>query len=119
MTFARGLLGLAALILVMGGSLLGQDKKDTAKAKGTLPQNWSKIGLTDAQKQDIYKVQTEYRGKIEDLQAQIKKLQNDERAELQKVLTDAQKARLKEILLEKAPGEDKTPKKDKAEKTDK
>lgn len=119
MMYARGLLGLAALVLVMGGSLLGQDKKDSAKAKGTLPQNWSKLGLTDTQKQDIYKVQTEFRGKIEDLQAQVKKLQNDERTELQKILTDAQKARLKEILLEKAGDDKAPPKKDKGDKTDK
>mgnify|MGYP000707666372 CR=1 FL=1 len=39
---------------------------------------------------------------VEALEAQIKKLRQDEKADLMKVLTDAQRARLKEILKEKS-----------------
>src|SRR5262249_6326406 len=65
--------------------------------KGTLPANWKKLGLTDDQVKKVYTVQAEYRTKIAKLQQQIKDLQQQERAEMEKVLTDAQKARLKEI----------------------
>jgi hypothetical protein len=88
-----------------GGTLFGDDEK-TTKAKGSLPQNWSKLGLTDEQKQKVYSIQGQYRTKIDGLQQQVKQLQKQERDELGRVLTDAQKARLKEILASKVPGGD-------------
>jgi hypothetical protein len=105
-------------VIVASGSF-GDDKKadkTSAKVKGTLPANWSKLGLSDEQKQKVYTAQSEYRGKIADLEAKIKELKKQEREEMEKVLTDAQKARLKELLLEKAPTEKKD--KDKKEKTE-
>lgn len=121
MTKARLGIGFLALAfaLVMSGGLLGQDKKD-APVKGQLPAQWKKLGLNDDQVKKIYGVQTEYRGKINELKDKIKDLEKQERAEMEKVLTDAQKARLKEILLEKAPADSKTDKKDdkKEEKKD-
>jgi hypothetical protein len=102
------LLGVVAVVLLAGGWSLGDDKKtddkkpdekkDTpATLRGQLPANYKKLGLSDEQKQKIYKIQGEYRTKILELSEQIKKLTADERAEYMKVLTDAQKARLKEL----------------------
>jgi hypothetical protein len=94
------------MVFLAGGWLFGDDaKKDPPqKAKGTLPTNWSKLGLTDEQKQKVYSVRAEYRTKIEALQREIKDLQKKEMDECAKVLTEAQKARLREILTEKVPG---------------
>lgn len=109
--------GLLAVFLISSGALIGDDK-DTPKAKGTLPQNWGKLGLSDEQKQKVYSTQEEYRGKIGALEKQIRELKAQERADLEKVLTDAQKARLREILASKAPADtkDKKPDEKKEEK---
>ncbi len=106
--FVRVLTAIVLSVLVVGGLALAQEG---GKAKGTLPQHWSKLGLTDKQKQEVYSIQTEFRTKIEDLQRQIEKLRKEEQAALGKVLDDKQKARLREILIEKVPGasEPKTP----------
>lgn len=106
MTYARFGIGVLvlAVALVVGGGSLGDDKKEVP-AKGQLPANWKKLGLTEEQVKKVYTTQTEYRGKIAELEQKIQDLKKQERTDLEKVLTDAQKARLKEILLEKAPGE--------------
>ena len=112
----RILLAVMMVGVVVASGSSGDDKKDKApvKVKGTLPPNWSKLGLSDEQKQKVYTAQSEYRGKIAELEVKIKELKKQEREEIEKVLTDAQKARLKELLLEKAP----TEKKDKDKKTE-
>jgi Spy/CpxP family protein refolding chaperone len=122
MTWVRSLFGLLA-VLILVGWLTADDTKKTeepkdtsAKSKGTLPQGWKKLGLTDAQVQEIYKVHSKYRTKIDELELQVRELRQQERTEEYKVLTDAQKARLKEIGEEKFTGE--TPKKDDSRKDD-
>jgi hypothetical protein len=99
----RGLLGVLAMLLVVSWLLAADnkadpDKKDPdPKAKGTLRPNWKKLGLSDDQVQKIYKVQTDYRTKIDVLEQQIKDLRQQELTDQVKLLTDAQKARLKEL----------------------
>jgi Spy/CpxP family protein refolding chaperone len=100
-----------AVALLGCGWLFGQDTKATPKASRGLPSGWGNLGLTDEQKQKVYEVQAEYRTKIDDLQQQIRKLQKEERSALSKVLTDAQRARLKEILASKAGDSSKEDKK--------
>jgi hypothetical protein len=97
--------GVVVMVFLAGGWLFGDDtKKDPPpKARATLPTNWNKLGLSDAQKQKILSTRSEYRTKIEALQREIKELQKKELEECSKVLTDAQKARLREILTEKVP----------------
>src|SRR4051794_6120051 len=104
--------GLFALLLgmVLVVPLVGQDEKDKDKDKepprltGRLPLNYSKVGLTDAQKQAIFKIQAKYNAQLEQLKEQIRKLQDERKADLLKVLTPAQQARLKEIQdKEKSP----------------
>jgi len=79
------------------------DKAPDTKMRGQLPQNWSKLGLSDKQKQDIYRVQNDFNTKMDALRKQLDDLKAAERKELEKVLTPAQKERLKEILTGKAP----------------
>jgi hypothetical protein len=97
-----------ALVLMLVGIAPSQDKdapkKDTPgqpdkKYKGVLPANFKKLGLTDAQVQNIYKIQSEYRSKIDDLKKQIDTLKAAEKSEVEKVLSDVQLKRLKEIRL--------------------
>jgi Spy/CpxP family protein refolding chaperone len=100
---ARGLLGVLVMLFVVSWLIAADtktdaDKKDPdPKAKGTLRANWKKLGLTDDQTQKIYKVQADYRAKIDVLEQQIKDLRQQEYTDQVKVLTDAQKARLKEL----------------------
>lgn len=95
--------GLPVLIALLfsTGWLVSQEKKEDppTKLKGMLPANWKKLGLTETQVQQVYKIQGDYRTKIDKLTQEITKLKADEKAELDKVLTPAQKDRLKEILI--------------------
>jgi Spy/CpxP family protein refolding chaperone len=99
------ILVLVAAFMLSGG-LLGQDKTEP-KVKGVLPPNWGKLGLTDEQKQKVYKTEADYKGKIADLEKQIAELKGKEKEDLLKVLTDEQRKRLKDILAEKAGATDK------------
>ena len=126
MSSLRVMLGVLAIGLVTSGVLLGDDKKDAndtpTKAKGQLPPNWGKLGLTDKQKQQVYKTQEEYRERIEKLKGELKKLQEQEKADLFKVLSEEQRTRLKEILAGKAgdaPKDDKKKDSDKKDSKDK
>jgi hypothetical protein len=92
--------GLLAVALIGGGMLFGDDPKP--KGGGKLPPNWSKLGLSDEQKRQIYTIESDYKSKIDDLQGQIDQLRKKQRAEMSKVLTDAQKARLREIIAAKS-----------------
>src|SRR4051794_22412305 len=115
--FRAGLLALFAGLLILSGGTLGQEnktkeapkkdevKKDEAKkedppvkVKGVLPQNWKKLGLSDSQVQDIYKVQTKYNDEIAKLEAKIKELKATREKEEKAVLTPEQKKRLEDIL---------------------
>lgn len=108
-------LALLGGLVVLSGGVVGQDaKKDDTKAvkkekdasstkvKGVLPMNWGKIGLSDSQKQDVYKVQSKYNGEIDKLELQIKDLKSARDKEMKAILTAEQKKRLEEILSGKA-----------------
>jgi hypothetical protein len=115
MRHIRVLLAVLVVGVIVASGSFGDDKKDDkapVKVKGTLPQNWAKLGLSDEQKQKVYSTQADYRGKIAELEAKIKEMKKAEREEMEKVLTDAQKARLKELLLDKVPGTKKDDKKE-------
>jgi septal ring factor EnvC (AmiA/AmiB activator) len=124
--YRAGFLALFTCLLVLSGGSIGQDKKDEpkkddkktdkkddkkddtpAKMKGVLPQNWKKLGLTDVQVQDIYKVQNKYNEEIAKLDAKIKELKTTRDKEEKAILTPEQKKRLEEILIGKDKEKDK------------
>lgn len=80
------------------------DGKDEMKEEGTsgrvrgqLPANYRKLALSEQQKQKIYRIQAEYDDKIKEAEDKIAKLKAERSKTVEGVLTDAQKARLKEI----------------------
>lgn len=93
-------------ILVTGCMLTwqatAQEKKPAKDARGPLPAHYGKLGLSDEQKDGMYKVYDEYKSQIDELSAQIKKLQADRDAKLQEKLTPTQKTRLQELRDEAA-----------------
>lgn len=112
-------------MLMMSGGIIGQEKgtkkedtkkedtkkEDTkkepttkTKAKGQLPQNWGQLGLTDEQKQSVYRLQGKYNEEIDVLEAKIKELKSKMSEERSKILTAEQKKRLEEILKAKSGG---------------
>src|SRR5579871_6639630 len=93
----------AAMLLLSTPWLAGQEKKDSdkdppksgesaVKARGQLPQYWRQLGLSDDQRKKVYEVQTTYKSRLEALEKQVKELRDQERKELEKVLTAEQKA---------------------------
>ena len=96
--------------LLTSGFLLGQDKKTDTKEpviiSKTLPRYYRQLGLSDKQKDNIYKVRASYAVKIKELQNQINELKGKEKGDLEKILTAAQKARLRELLTGGATKED-------------
>src|SRR4051794_25998473 len=107
---------LVGFLFVLSGGLVGQEKKqeskkdevkkdevkkDEGKAKGMLPANWKKLGLSDDQVQKIYKIQSKYGEEIDKLEAKIAELKATMDKERRAVLTADQKKRLEEILLGK------------------
>ena len=74
---------------------------DAPTPKGHLLPGWKQLGLTDEQRTKLYAVEAKYGEQIADLERQVKELKTKQRAEELAVLTDAQKARLKELAEEK------------------
>jgi hypothetical protein len=106
-------LGVTALAvgLLAGGFLMGDDKKpdeQPTKLKGKLPAHFKKLGLSDKQMQDIFKIEAGYVDKIEALQKQLADMRKAEHHEIDNVLTDEQKAHLKELLTGDVGNKDKT-----------
>jgi hypothetical protein len=101
---------LMGVLLLFGGVLLAQEakkgqeaKKAQEKVSGRLPPGYGKLGLSDEQRQRIYKVQAAYDAKIEDLEEQLKRLQAEKRKAIDGVLTADQQKMLRKILEEKLP----------------
>jgi len=107
-------LGGVVITAVLAGGVLFGEQQPTSKAKGKLPRFWSKLGLSDEQRKKVAAIQTEYKVKIDALKTEISKLEEDERRELGKVLTDAQKEELRRIIasqaLSETPSEQNRPK---------
>jgi hypothetical protein len=120
-------LGVFVLVtaLLAGNWLVGQDKKDDTKdppPKGTtLPKYFKQLGLTDKQKTQILTLVAEHQAKITALNKQITDLRAAEKKQVEEVLTDEQRARLRELRLGESDKDkkDKEDKKDKGDKKDK
>jgi Spy/CpxP family protein refolding chaperone len=116
--------GTFALFLA-AGFLMGQDKASSdeptpsAKAKGALPANFKQLGLTDEQRQKVIKIHASYKSKISALREQIEQLTGEERAELNKVLSETQRIKLRELRLHEPDTSKDMPAKDDKKKDDK
>jgi Spy/CpxP family protein refolding chaperone len=98
------LAGLASACLLLCALAASAEDNKEAPRKGQLPQNWAKLGLSEEQKSKVYTIQSDYKAKIDVLKKQLAELQKMERLALEEVLTDGQKTRLKELILDKVPG---------------
>ena len=100
---------LGGLLVLSSDAIVGQEaKKDDPKTakkdepptkfKGMLPPNFKKIGLSEAQVQEVYKIQGKYNSEIDKYEAKIKALKGTRDKEVRAVLTPEQKKRLDDIL---------------------
>ena len=88
-------LGMIFSIFILGTGQ-AQEKKEERK-KGFLPANFGKLGLSVEQKQKIYGIQAKYKSDLDELNKKIKKVTEDQRADIYGVLSSDQKEKLKEI----------------------
>lgn len=70
--------------------------KPRAKPRGRLPAHYGAV-VDDEQREKIYRIQQGYQSQIEDLQAQLATLREKQAAEIESVLTPAQKEKVKEL----------------------
>ena len=102
MRFARALAGcicLAALMLLSSTTgIQSQEKKESGKVKGQLPSGWTKLDLSAAQKEEIYKLNAEYKAKKDKLAEEIKALDAELAKKRSSVLTAEQKKKLAELV---------------------
>lgn len=77
-------------------------KTDTTKVKGRLPSGWGKLGITDVQKQAIYKVEASYESQIDALHKQLADLEAKRDADMRNVLTAAQQKQLDDMTSARA-----------------
>ena len=110
---------LGGLLVLSADGLIGQEakkedpkaKKDDAKGtkkdeppvkiKGQLPANYKELGLSDAQVQEIYKLQAKYGAELAQLKAKEEEVKATREREIRAVLTPDQKKRLEEIQTSK------------------
>lgn len=121
MRLARILAGgalLATLVIVSSDDVLSQDKKE-GKTKGQLPQGWSKLDLTAAQKEEVYKLNREHKDKVDKLKEEIKKLDEEYAKKRVAVLTDEQRKKLIEIVAGESKDKPKDGSREKSKEPDK
>lgn len=73
------------------------EKTTRKKSRGRLPNYYGRIGLTDAQREKIYGIQSKYRVQIEELEKQIMALQTKENEEIVAVLSPVQQELLQKL----------------------
>ncbi len=108
-TIAVSLSAAALTILSSGLPLVaqepGQAKADAKVKAGTrrandpsrrVPSHFGQIGLTDAQREMIYRIQAKHQAKIDDLEKQLDAIRAESLRECEAVLTPAQKKTLAE-----------------------
>jgi hypothetical protein len=102
MTFLKNccLLGLFSISVVVA---LGQAPQQRAAPRGRLPAHYKDLVSPD-QREEIYAIQAKHNTEIKELEAKIEKLKKVRDAEVERVLTPAQQARLKLILEGKEKG---------------
>jgi hypothetical protein len=102
------LVSFAVLLAAQGQSILGDDApakqalpKKTTTLRGRLPAHYGKV-VTEQQRNLIYKIQAEYRPKVDLLEAQLTLLKRERDTKIEAVLTPAQKKLIEEATRAKA-----------------
>jgi hypothetical protein len=89
----------ATLALLSLHGVTGQDTKPKEpKTKGQLPQGWSKLGLTEDQKEQVYKLNAEHKEAVDKLKEEIAKLDAQLVKKRLAVLNDEQRKKLREMV---------------------
>src|SRR5687767_4144681 len=106
------MLYLRVAVVMLAVALLGaaayQDKdkdkdkpkdKDKAppKLKGQLPQYYKQVGLSTDQVQRVYKIQNDYKEKMDELKRKMEQLKSDQKEAMENVLTPEQRKKLKAL----------------------
>jgi hypothetical protein len=73
------------------------DDKEPVIVKASLPRYFKQLGLSADQKKKVFTVKAKYAEKVQELQRQLEALKDQEKTDLEAVLTTAQKERLKEL----------------------
>jgi hypothetical protein len=71
-------LGIAVLVADRGLTQ-GEKKDQAAKVKGQLPALWKNLGLTQAQKDQVYDTRAKFAGRIAKLNQELKALKQQEK----------------------------------------
>jgi len=102
------LAGALAAALLSTGISLGDDPKpakaDASKAKAKLPPHFKQLNLSEEQQEKLATIIAEYKAKIDAARKELKSLEDKEKEEFGKVLTDDQKVQLQKILTASAIG---------------
>lgn len=85
-----------------------KEEKVAAKRKGRLPAYYKDI-VDEKQKEQIYKLQSEYADKLEELKTKLTKLEDERDSAIEGVLTAEQKDKLKKAKEEGSTKKKKTP----------
>jgi Spy/CpxP family protein refolding chaperone len=117
---SAGLVLLAALVVMSSGGLTGQEM-DKKAIKGGLPAWWDKLDLTELQRDEILKLNAEYKAKTEKLEQEVSRLRAELARKRVAVLNDEQRKKLVDLVAtdtlkeksaekEKGPAENEKPK---------
>ncbi|PQO28280.1 hypothetical protein [Blastopirellula marina] len=94
-----GFLGAVTTFSTLSAQDAAEATAKPAEPSGRLPTYYGEI-VTQDQRLKIYKIQSGYNTKIEQLEAEIKKLEEAMKKEMEAVLTQPQLERLKELAKE-------------------
>jgi hypothetical protein len=100
-TVRKSAVAFTALLLALAWGLHAQEPR--VVYRGRLPNNWTKLGLTEKQKEDVRGIMGKARGDVEKLEKQIQMVKAKALEDATAVLTDAQRARAEELKVKIAP----------------
>lgn len=100
--------GFVLCALIVGG-LLAQDAANSAgaaavkarkAAAGRLPNHYTRLDLSDKQRDQVYAIQAKYKASIEDLESQLELQKGKRDAEIEGLLTGEQRRKLQSLVEE-------------------
>ena len=73
------------------------ESQTAEKPRGRLPNHFGKLGISEEQRTRIYSIQADYDVRIDELLSQIEELVANRDSDINAVLTEGQRARLREL----------------------